>query len=380
MKENAKEKGRAEQENPAAFKHHFGPALLKRMGAALKEVYEDFDSRTFQGLANQLAPLEMKARVRLIRETLRALLPPQYPKALKIILASTEAGVEGFDLWPYSDFVQTYGLDEVKLSLKALKQLTPLFTSEFAVRPYLKEHQAETLAFLADCAKSKNEHWRRWASEGSRPRLPWGERLHTFIKQPELTRPILDLLKFDEALYVRKSVANHLNDIAKDHPAYVIVLLKAWGKAAQSQDDRKKIDWITRHSLRTLIKSGHPEALALIGVDTKAAVEITDVKLNKKRFQVGDDLLATFTLRSLAGKPQKVVVDYIVHHVKAKGDLSPKVFKLKTLTLGAREELRLTKTHSLKAVTTRVYYPGEHQFELQINGRSVYRTPFTLSL
>lgn len=361
-----------------AFKDFYDQKLLDRMAGAVAGAYPAFDAEGFRGLMPRLKSLEMKPRVQLLREELRARLPQDYKKALAIVLKAAKSGkLESFDLWPLSDFVQTYGLEDPKLSLEALKELTGLFSSEFAVRPFIKRYPKQTMAFLEKCARDESVDVRRWASEGSRPRLPWGERLQEFVADPSSTLPILEALKFDEELYVRKSVANHLNDISKDHPALVIKILAAWKNAAGDKH-AKKIEWIIHRSLRTLIKAGYPGALKLIGVGGEAKVKVSALKLNAPRFKLGDRLMFGFRLTSFATKPQKIVVDYIVHFVKANKGTAPKVFKLKTFTLPANKELAIAKSHHLKRVTTRTYYPGVHLLEIQVNGRVVSRVRWEL--
>jgi 3-methyladenine DNA glycosylase AlkC len=286
------------------------------------------------------------------------------------LLESAKKGeFKAFDLWPYADFIQSYGLDELELSLSAMEQLTPLFTCEFAVRPFLKKFNKETFEFLLRCAESDNEHVRRFASEGSRPRLPWGERLHESVRDPSMGLKVLERLRFDESLYVRKSVANHLNDIAKDHPLVVIKTLKRWQKEARGESALKKIDWIIQRALRTLIKEGHAQALDLIGVKTRAQVVCSGLKLSKKKIVTGERIEFEFNLRSLALKKQKIVVDYVVYFVKANGELSPKVFKLKTFELRAKELVKIKKSHHFKPITTKRYYPGKHRLSIQVNGQ-----------
>ncbi len=367
------------KENPDAFKHRYGPELLKRMSNAIHAVHPAFDRKHFQSLMGELAKLEMKPRVRLLREELKKQLPKDFPRALKILLKSTRKGaLESFDLWPYSDFIQTFGLEDVELSLDALRELTPLFSSEFAIRPFLIRHPARTLKYLIHCARDPNVNVRRWASEGSRPRLPWGERLHEFVRDPSPTLKILELLKHDTELYVRKSVSNHLNDIAKDHPERVIQVLTKWRKSAGAEHSRK-LEWITHRALRTLIKAGHTGALKLIGVSSEAQVSLTGLELGNKSYRIGERIEFEFMIRSRSVKPQKLVVDYIVHFVKARGGTSPKVFKLKTLHLPAGREAVIGKSHHLKAVTTRAHFPGEHLLEIQVNGRVRGRAKWRLS-
>lgn len=350
------------------------------MAKSISAVDSEFDAKRFLKLRDQLDLLEMKPRVRLIRDELKALLPKDYETAIQILLKSARGGkVSGFGLWPYTEFIQTYGLPHLRLSLGALKELTPLFTSEWAVRPFLTEFPKETLSFLLKCAGDQDVHVRRWASEGTRPRLPWGERLHSFVKDPSPSFPILEKLKFDPELYVRKSVSNHLNDIAKDHPELVVQLLSRWKKEA-GEEHISKVDWMIHRSLRTLIKNGHAGALSLIGVSTKTQIELRDFKVHQKKIKLGEKVDFEFKIRSLAKKSQPLVVDYVVHFVKANRKTSAKVFKLKKLDLGAGKTVVIKKAHSFKKITTREYYPGVHFLEIQVNGKVLSRLGWKLEL
>jgi 3-methyladenine DNA glycosylase AlkC len=368
------------EENENALKHFYDQKLLDRLAKVLAEVYPAYDRKKLVGLMPQLQALEMKPRVQFIRNVLRDLLPADYSRALKILLKAMKTGkLNTFDLWPFTEFVQTYGLDEVDLSLAALAEMTPEFTAEWAVRPFIRLHHKKTMKFLGECARSPNEHLRRWASEGSRPRLPWGERLHDFVKDPTPTLSILERLKFDEALYVRKSVSNHLNDIAKDHPELVIKILGCWQKEAKIEH-AAKIDWIVHRSLRTLIKNGHAGALKLIGVSTQARVQLVDLKIKQKKIRLGERLDFSFTVRSLSKKPQKLVIDYIIHFVKSNQKTSPKVFKLRTFELTGQSSVTISKSHAMKKITTREYYSGVHRLEIQVNGKVMAKKEWTLAV
>ncbi len=364
----AKQVTESKPENANAFKLWINRDVLVKIAKEIAAVFPDFDQQRFIALAPKLDPLELKQRAQLARDQLHEQLPSDFLKALSILLASTKAGkLQGFGLWPYTEFVQTYGLEYPKQSLAALAQFTELFTGEFAVRPFLKRDSKTTLAFLMKCASDRSVHVRRWATEGSRPRLPWGERLDGFIKDPTLTLPILEKLKYDDALYVRKSVANHLNDITKDHPQLVVRLLKRWSKEAPPEH-LAKIKWIAHRSLRSLIKQGDAQALSVIGVSSKAQVKVTEFNVGGKKFKIGDRIEIAFALHSLAGKSQRVVIDYIVHYMKSNGAMAPKVFKLKTVDLAPRDVLKVAKRHHLKLVSTRRFYPGAHAIEIQLNG------------
>lgn len=368
------------KENPNAFKHWIGEDLVQRISDSISGVYPSFKAKEFLSIAPKLEPLELKPRVQLLRDHLHRCLPADYEKALKILLRSLRAQkLKGFDLWPYTEFVQTFGLEHVEASLDALRQLTQIFTGEFAVRPFLKKHPEATLRYLEKCAIDENSHVRRWASEGSRPRLPWGERLDAHIKEPTLTFAILNSLKFDEELYVRKSVANHLNDVSKDNPEAAIKLLRQWQRQA-GRKHKDKIDWITRHALRTLIKLGHREAMTLVGAGNAAKIKTTDFKVNRKAFKVNDRMRFSFVIQSASSQAQKIIIDYIIHYQKANRTTAPKVYKLKTFVLGPRESVRIEKNHHLKLITTRRYHPGDHRLEVQINGRVFDGTDWKLSL
>ncbi|MCC7441849.1 MAG: DNA alkylation repair protein [Bdellovibrionales bacterium] len=360
-------------DKPTAFKHWISPELLSRMGAALREAHPPFDSASLHALAPHLAPLELKDRVKLVAAELQRLLPEPFPRGVGVLLKSLNAGtLKGFDLWPYTEWVQTQGLapEHFEPAMRALHALTRRFTAEFAVRPFLIRHPERTLRLLAVWAGDSDEHVRRLVSEGSRPRLPWGERIPAFVKDPSPTLPLLDRLKHDSSEYVRRSVANHLNDISKDHPEVTLRVLKRWLREA-SATERATMIPLVKHAARTLVKAGRPEALALLGVDTRrrAALAPLRLTLSKRRVSVGESLGFRFELRSRSKKPQKLIVDYVIHHAKARGHTTPKVFKLKTLTLAPGQNLPIEKNHRLKPVTVRAYHPGRHRVEIQVNGR-----------
>lgn len=355
-------------ENPNALKHMYDQRLLHRMSEALKRVYPSFDATSFNMLSSQLNALEMKPRVTLIRDEIHRRLPSKYPEALKLLLSSTKSNqLKSFDLWPYTEFIQKYGIDDPEISLNALKAITPLFTSEWAIRPFITRYPNQSLSFLIECSKDKNHHVRRWSSEGTRPRLPWGERLKSFINDPSPCYPILENLKFDKELYVRKSVSNHLNDIAKDNPSEVIKILGRWKKQAGKQH-AEKVNWIIHRALRTLIKDGHPMALKLVGVDVEAKAKVTDLKFSPKTVKLGESFQFSFEVKNLSSQSKRFVIDYILHFVKANRSRSPKVFKLKTLELQPGEAREIIKRHPIKKITTREYYAGAHLLEIQING------------
>lgn len=366
-------------ENPNALKHMYNEDFLKRMSSALRSVHSSFEENKMLQLKKELLTLEMKPRVLLVRDFLKESLPSQYLKALKILLKASEK-LSGFDLWPVTEYIQAYGLEHSKESLDALKKITTIFTSEFAVRPFLIKHEYETLEYLLKCADDKDFKVRRWASEGSRPRLPWGMKLHHFIAKPELTIQILDKLWNDPEIFVRKSVANHLNDIAKDHPDLVIKTLVKWKSLVKKKDQETSLTWIINHSLRTLIKQGHPEALKLLGVENTSKFKASELVVDRKKFKINDRMKFSIRITSLEKKTKKFVIDYAIHFRKSDGKNAAKVFKLKTLEIDPGAQISLEKSHHLKAVTTRVHYPGIHYLEILVNGKSAGKVQWDLRL
>ena len=367
--------------NESAFKNWINADLVARIGKHIQHHYRDFDAKGFNKLSEKLPELEMKPRMRLICDFLKTHLPENYTEALDILIAAAVKPapkvkpLEGFDLWAFTEYVHRYGLKDFDESMLALHEFTQRFTAEFAIRPFLIHEPKKTLKVLHKWTKDPSVHVRRLVSEGSRPRLPWGELLRDFIKDPTPTLELLDKLKYDEEIYVRKSVANHLNDISKDHPKLAVQTAQQWLKEAPAKH-QEKIRWIVRHALRTLLKKGHPDALKLLGFENNGKVQVKNLLLSKEDIRIGESLQFSFELVTTASA--QVMVDYLIHHKKANGETSPKVFKLTTKTLQPKEVLSVSKKHSFKPVTTRVYYPGIHYLEIMVNGKLLAKAPFNL--
>jgi 3-methyladenine DNA glycosylase AlkC len=357
----------------SAFKNLINPKVIQKIASEISNVWNPFDQREFVKISKKMEPLELKARVLLITEELKKHLPESYPKALKVLVKVIEKGrLEGFELWPFSEYIGQFGLDDFDLSMHAMHSLTQKFTSEFAVRPFFVRDHQKTLQYFKKWSQDKNHHVRRWVSEGSRPLLPWGMRLPVFIQDPTPTLELLTLLKFDEELYVRKSVANHLNDISKHHPELTVHTIVSWEKNCPTEH-QKKIEWIKRHSLRTLIKKGNPKALKLMGASGEMKAKVSEIRLMKNTVKLGEKLEFSFTLTSQGKSDQKLVIDYVIHFLKSNGSLGNKVFKLKTIKLEPGEKIEIQKSHSMKPITTMKYCSGEQGLSIQVNGKVVGR-------
>jgi 3-methyladenine DNA glycosylase AlkC len=274
---------------------------------------------------------------------------------------------------PHVFFVAEQGLDHFEASMRAQYELTQRFTAEFSLRAFLVRYPGPTLARLQTWASDRDVHVRRLVSEGTRPRLPWAPRLRAFQRDPRPVLALLERLKDDPERYVRRSVANNLNDIGKDHPALLIATCRRWLKGAPPE--RK---WVIRHALRSAVKRGDQGALAVLGYSDGAKVAIQHVTLMPRRVRVGGAVTLGFDVVSTARTWQDLLVDFKVYFKKSSGKASPKVFKLKAVDLMPRERARLGKTVSLREMTTRKHYPGTHRVEILVNGRAYPAGSFTV--
>ncbi|MFY9511832.1 MAG: DNA alkylation repair protein [Rubrivivax sp.] len=359
------------------FKNLLNRGGIEATATRLHAAWPAFDTQRFVQLAaDGLDGLEMKARALQICSALESTLPTHFEQAATVLehtLRGDDA-LEGWMLWPVGEFVARRGLATPARGLQVLHALTQRFTAEFAIRPFLVEHPQLTLATLARWAHDGSEHVRRLVSEGSRPRLPWGLRLKALVDDPQPTLPLLLALQDDPSAYVRRSVANHLNDIAKDHPGLVAEWLETHLPGAAPERRR-----LLRHASRTLIKQGDRRVLAAWGLG-KPLRGTAVLVIAPKRIVLGDTLTLELQLISSSPRPQKLAVDYAVHHVKADGGSSAKVFKGWTTELPPHGTLQLSKRHAVKPITTRRYHAGHHAVDVQVNGQVVASAGFTLKL
>lgn len=369
---------------PEAFKDKINGRGVAKLGAALARAERGFDAAAFARAAERgLGRLELKARVQHVATAIARALPREPMQALGVLeragralrLDETDRVTMGFVAWPLIDAVPLVGMAHPKRALEVLLALTPLFSAEFAVRPFLREHPKLTLRALGRACGHADPHVRRLVSEGTRPRLPWGGALEAFVRDPTPTLALLERLEDDPSEYVRRSVANHLNDISKDHPDRAVATCRAWMKRPTPARSA-----LVRHALRTLVKAGDARALELLGHAPAAAVEVRGLRVAPSRVAVGDSLEICFEIRSRASTATSLVVDYAVHHVKKAGHTTAKVFKLRRFALEPGETRLVRKQHSLRAVTTRRYYPGRHVIEILVNGSARARATFELSV
>ena len=372
---------------PEPFKYSFNTHIILGMAKHFQNQWPDFDRKGFSDAASKdLHSLELKQRSEQIMNAMIMYLPGDFTEAGAIMLASLspslesdiygitvdDAGIAGWAIMPMAHYVGLRGHGHFDLSMTLFKEFTKRFSSEFGIRFFLLDSPEKTLSKLKVWTKDTDKHVRRLVSEGIRPRLPWAMRLPLFIEDPSPVIGLLEDLKDDDEEYVRRSVANNLNDIAKDHPDLVADIAEQWMKDAGKE--RQKL---VRHACRTLIKNGHKKVLRVFGYQPPK-IRKAVIATNTQELVFGHALEFTLSVSSASDRDQALMIDYVIHHQKANGKTSPKVFKWRTATLQANKVLTSTKKHTIKKISTRVYYPGAHKVEVMINGVSVGSADFNL--
>jgi 3-methyladenine DNA glycosylase AlkC len=357
----------------AALKEIFNTERLQHIAGEMTAVYPPFEAERFLKLAQSgLADLSVMQRMARVSECLHAVLPLDYEASLQVLRALAPRLNSGFVSMCLPHYVANYGAHAFDVSMDALKYFTAFGSSEFAIRHFLRSELDRSLKLMHAWSLDDDEHVRRLASEGCRPRLPWSFRLEPVQADPRLAAGILDNLKADSSLYVRKSVANHLNDITKDHPEWVLDLIEGWSL------DNRHTAWIARHALRSLIKQGNQRALAIIGAGGKPEVEIVGVKVEPPVIGLGEKITLSFAVKSTVQSSQRLVIDYAIDYVKANGSTSAKVFKLKALTLPGNAIEVVSRGQQIKELTTRRHYAGRHAVHIMVNGERLASTAFEI--
>jgi 3-methyladenine DNA glycosylase AlkC len=345
------------------LKDEYNKSFIEDIGTKLQAIIPSFELDSFiNSTINKDWELrELKDRMRFITLNIHSHLNVDYPKQIELLgkIVSNYGGLKGM---VFPDFIQVYGLDDLNTSLMAMELFTQFSTAEFAIRPFIEKYPAETMQQMEIWSKHENHHLRRLASEGCRSRLPWAPKLNGFILDPTPVLPILTQLKNDESLYVRKSVANHLNDISKDHPKLVLKLTNEWyGKEIHT-------NWIVKHALRTLLKKGDKNALAIFGLDDSKNLETANLTLSKNVIQIGDFIHFEFDVINSSNQERNIRLEYKVAFVKANGSTSDKVFQLSEFKLKANAQKHFKRKQWFKELSTRKHYAGEHKITLVING------------
>jgi len=340
----------------------------------IQKVYKKFDDKAFfiDIFDKFWEQKELKQRMRHISTCMGLYLPFKYEKNINILKQvfpniSTKYNLENII---FQDFVEVYGLDNFSVSMEALEVFTHNSTSEFAIRQFILKYPQQTMAQMLIWAKSESFHVRRLASEGSRPRLPWAIVLTKFKENPTQIIEILELLKDDESKYVRKSVANSLNDISKDNPIIFKKLVKEW---LHVEPKRKAL---VKHACRTLLKAGDSEVLELFGFTSPNSIHVENFEYSMEVKQDGD-LNFSFLIKSdkVLGKLR---LEYKIYFLRANKTYGEKVFKISEFTSTCREK-QVNKKHSFKKISTRKYYFGIQKISILINGVEFLKKEFLFS-
>jgi len=355
------------------LKDRYSRAYVETLARALTKAWPKFDGKSYQAavLGAGWAGLELKQRMRRLSSLLHEFLPLPYDEQLGV-LEKVAPQFGGLEAMLFPDFVEQFGLDEFASSVRALEWLTRFSSSEFAVRPFIARDETRMMKVLRRWADHENEHVRRLASEGCRPRLPWAMALPAFKQNPTPILPILEILRADPSEYVRRSVANNLNDIAKDHPDIVLATAQRWlGKSPAT-------DALVKHACRTLLKRGDLRALALFGFACRVPVEVQGLKLSSAKLRIGESLALEFEVSHRARQPVALRLEYAVDFVKANARTSRKVFQIAEATFPPNTAQRFERKHRFCDFTTRKHHPGLHRLAIIVNGTTRAEASLTL--
>ncbi len=366
-----------------------------RMAEPLKNVYNESFFEKFLQVLKKAYPLlnkaeflsdiyikdwpekELKQRMYHISTILYNHLPKNFQQATDILvqtakLLKTKEESMSFEHMFLPDYIEKYGLNDYQTSIEAMEEITKFTSCEFAVRPFIIRYPDQMLFQLLSWSKHSDVMVRRLASEGSRPRLPWAMALPHFKKNPSPIIPILKNLKNDPSEMVRRSVANNLNDIAKDNPDIVIKLVKEW-KGESTETDK-----LIKHASRTLLKEGNNEVMKVFGFGTTRDINIFNFQILTPRVRIGDFLEFSFVLKNKSKTASKIRLEYGIYFKKANGALSRKVFKISEKEYLPNSITKINRKQPFKIITTRKLYPGVHQLALIINGKELEKLNFKL--
>ena len=343
------------------LKDVFNIKFIKKLSADLKGSYPKFDEALFiKGVLTKDWPEKaLKQRMRHISENMQSCLPSDYKKAISLLKPVSD-NYSGLEHMIFPDFIELCGIDDLSASVEAMEYFTENSSSEFPIRFFIIKYEKQMLAQMKKWAKSKNEHHRRLASEGCRPRLPWAIGLPKYKKDPIAILPILEALKKDESEYVRRSVANNLNDISKDNPKVVIEIAKTW-KGLSPETDK-----LIKHGCRTLLKQGDPKTIKLFGFREPKDIQIEKFKVTKE-IKMGEEIEFSFTLNTDKKKLGLLRIEYIIEFVRQNNKTGKKVFKVSEGRYDEAER-KIIKKHSFKPISTRKYYTGKHSISVVVNG------------
>jgi len=354
------------------LKNLYNAAFFDSLTTVIKSIVPSFKKKEFLDAVHnsEWENKELKQRIRQVSTTLKDFLPGNYKNQIEVIcriirLLQKRGADNHFAYICLPDFIEVHGLDDIQTSLEAFEIITQFISCEFAVRPFLLKEPKTVMKRMLAWSKHENPNVRRFSSEGCRPRLPWGKIIPAFIKDPSPILPVLENLKNDPSLFVRKSVANNINDIARDHPDIVLELVKRW------KGNSKNTDWILKHGSRTLLKKADPEIYKLFGLSGIHDCEIKHFQLDKKSLAIGETLTLDFALINMAKKGQLFRVELGIYYMKSNGTGTRKLFKITENNFKPDTPYPFKRKISFKDLTTRKHYAGKHSVCIVINGKEI---------
>lgn len=365
-------------ELPFKLKNIYTTELVHSYSSLLKEIWNPFPIKTFNKKVfdDQWDNLELKERMRHISSQMQVALPPAYPEAAQIVKESAQQLIAKhgakmtFEYGFMADFIERFGLEHPDISIPAIEQITQWTSAEFAVRPYLLKYPDRMCDQMYDWTFHSSPFVRRLASEGIRPRLPWGSGVPALKKDPTPVLRILENLKGDPAETVRRSVANNLNDISKDHPALVLKTITAWKGISE------ETDWVIKHASRGLLKKGDTKALKLFGFGAAPSqVSIEKFKCGKS-VTIDGTLDFSFSIYNGSKKPVKTRLEYSIDFITSTGKISKKVFQIREKVMDGDTSEIIKRFQRFSDLTTRKHFPGRHRLAIILNGQEVGSAEF----
>lgn len=358
------------------LKDIYSLAFYERFSKILAQHIPSFSKKEFLRLifTKEFEAMELKQRMRHTSNVLHSFFPKDYFQLLGKIIASlreTGFGEDSLEFMILPDYIETYGVQDYKNSIKALELVTQFVSCEYAVRPFLLQYGDKMMQQMTAWSLHKNHKVRRLSSEGARPKLPWAMAVPALKKDPTPVLTILENLKNDPSEWVRRSVANNLNDISKDHPAIVLEIAKKWKGIS------KETDAIIKHGCRTLLKQGHAEILQHYGLDG-TNIQLTNFKILTPKVKIGDALGFSFSICNNDAAAQIVRLEYAIYYRKANGLLSKKVFKISEKMYQPGEKADIVRKQKFILITTRKFYAGAHEMSVIINGQEKITGKFLL--
>ncbi len=362
------------------FKNIYNDTFFNGFTAVLNKTLTGFDKKRFLKKVYDDAweSRELKQRMKHIALVMHEFMPAKYEQATgkikDIITTLRKNGINGgLEYMIFTEYVDNFGIDHYDTSMEAFEFITQFISCEFAIRPFILRYPEKAMKQMLVWSKHESLHVRRFASEGCRPRLPWSMALPFLKKDPSPILPILENLKDDPSEFVRKSVANNLNDIVKDNPEVVLGIVKRW------QGHSPRTDWIIKHGSRTLLRKANPQAMKIFGLAVADKIVVDKLKLETKSISIGEAMSFSFTLTNTGAKPIKLRVEYGIDYMKSNGKANRKLFKITENTYQPGQAYTFKRNQSFRNLTTRKHYAGQHALSIVINGQELATKKFIVT-